>query len=80
MNYIKAFYKALVPLGCLIVSGAILNAVSKMAQRGYAGILWTLGAFLSVSFVAVALYSIKLLFGKKEDDEDNGDDGDPDGK
>ena len=74
-----SFIKALVPLGCLIMSGAILNALVRMDLRGYAGILWTLGAFLSVSFVAVALYSIKRLFGKKDEDENDSDEGDGDG-
>ena len=74
------FLKALVPLGFLILSGAILNRLAAMAERGYAGVLWTLGAFLSVAFVALALYSIKKLFGKKKDeDEDDNDEGDGDG-
>ena len=64
------FLKALVPLGLVIMGGAILNALVKMAQRGYVGILWTLGAFLCVSFVAMALYYIKKFFGKKDKDGD----------
>lgn len=67
------FLKALVPLGFVIVAGIVLNAVAGMAQRGYSGILWTLGAFLSVSFVAMALYYIKKFFGKKDEDEDGPD-------
>ena len=71
MNYLKP----LVPLGFLGLAGAILNAVGNMAQRGYAGILWTLGAFLCVSFVALALYSIKVLYGKKDEDDKDDDEG-----
>ncbi len=71
--------KALVPLGFLILAGTILNRVVAMDMRGYAGILWTLGALLSVSFVALALYSIKKFFGKKDDDNDGPDHGQSDG-
>ncbi len=72
-------FKALVPLWFLILAGTILNRVVAMDVRGYSGILWTLGAFLSVSFVALALYSIKMFFGKKDDDNDGPDHGQSDG-
>ncbi len=71
--------KALVPLGFLILAGTILNRVVAMDVRGYSGVLWTLGAFLSVSFVALALYSIKKFFGEKDDDNDGSDHGQSDG-
>ena len=67
------FLKALVPLGLLIMGGTVLDALAQMAQQGYAGILWTLGAFLCISFVAMALYYIGKFFGKKDEDENEPD-------
>ena len=65
--------KALVPTGLVIMSGVLLRSVTRMAWRGYAGILWTLGAFLCVAFLALALYCIKKFFGEKDEDEERPD-------
>jgi membrane protein implicated in regulation of membrane protease activity len=75
MNIIKMniIIKALLPTGLVIMCGLVLQALVRMSWRGYAGVLWTLGALLCVASLAMALYYIKKFFGEKDDDDEGSD-------
>ena len=69
----KIVFKALLPSGLVLMSGLVLEALVRMDRQGYAGVLWTAGAFLCVAFLAMGLYYIKKFFGEKDDDDEGSD-------